>query len=121
MSIPLRQRVDQLISYIQTGRIIEAMTEFYAPDASMQENLNPPTVGRDANVEREKQFLANVKVFRNFTVQAAAVEGNVSFVESAMEFQAQNGAEVKLTQVSVARWENGRIVHERFYYDSAAK
>jgi ketosteroid isomerase-like protein len=115
----IADRVADLLRYIQGGRIIEAMNEFYAEDTEMQENRNAPMRGLAANIEREKQFLAQVKEWRGFDVQATAVHGDVSFIESTMDFVATNGAEVHLEQVSVARWRNGKIVHERFYYDSA--
>jgi ketosteroid isomerase-like protein len=115
----VRQRVDQLVNYINQGRIIDAMYEFYAPDTQMQENGNPPTVGLEANVEREKQFLAGVKEWKAFTVKALAAEGDVSFMESVSEFVGTDGTPVRAEQVSVARWRDGKIVHERFYYDTA--
>ena len=115
----VKQRVQELLSYIRNGRIIEAMTEFYAPDSEMQENRNPPTKGLAANIEREKQFLANIKEWRGFNVHAVAVEGDVSLVETSMEFVATDGTTVRLEQVSVSKWRDGKIVHERFYYDSA--
>jgi ketosteroid isomerase-like protein len=117
----VRDRVDALVEYIKTGRILDAMTEFYAPDSQMQENANPPTVGLAANIEREKQFLSYVKVWKAFTVKALAVEGDVSFMESTIDFTGQDGSEVHMEQVSVATWKDGKIVHERFYYDSAKK
>ena len=115
----VRQRVDQLVQYINQGRIIDAMYEFYAPDTQMQENGNAPTAGLEANVEREKQFLAGVKEWKGFTARALAAEGDVSFMESVVEFTATDGSPVRMEQVSVARWRDGKIVHERFYYDSA--
>jgi ketosteroid isomerase-like protein len=117
----VRSRVDSLIEYIKTGRILDAMTEFYATDTQMQENANPPTKGLAANIEREKQFLAQVKVWKGFEVKAVAVEGDVAFMESTIDFIAQNDQPVHLEQVSVTRWKDGKIVHERFYYDSAKK
>ena len=117
----VRERVNGLVEYIQTGRILEAMTEFYAPDVQMQENANPPAVGLAANIEREKQFLANVKEWKGFAVKALAAEGDVSLMESTIDFVAQNGADVHIEQVSVARWKDGKIVHERFYYDASKK
>jgi ketosteroid isomerase-like protein len=117
----VRDRVNGLVEYVQTGRILEAMTEFYAPDVQMQENANPPVVGLAANVEREKQFLANVKVWKGFAVKALAADGDVSFMESTIDFVAQDGADVHIEQVSVARWRDGKIVHERFYYDASKK
>lgn len=117
----VRDRVNGLVEYIQTGRILEAMTEFYAPDVQMQENANPPAVGLAANIEREKQFLANVKEWKGFAVKALAAEGDVSLMESTIDFVAQNGADVHIEQVAVARWKDGKIVHERFYYDASKK
>jgi ketosteroid isomerase-like protein len=117
--LKIADRVAELLRYIQSGRIIEAMNEFYAEDTVMQENRNVPTRGLAANIEREKQFLSQVKEWRGFEATATAVNGDVSFIESTMDFVATNGAEVHLEQVSVARWRDGKIVSERFYYDSA--
>jgi ketosteroid isomerase-like protein len=117
--LKIADRVAELLRYIQSGRIIEAMNEFYAEDTVMQENRNVPTRGLAANIEREKQFLSQVKEWRGFEATATAVNGDVSFIESTMDFVATTGAEVHLEQVSVARWRDGKIVSERFYYDSA--
>ena len=116
----VRDRANALVEYISTGRILEAMTEFYAPDVQMQENANPPTVGLQANVEREKQFLSYVKEWKGFAVKALAADGDVSLMESTIDFVGQDGKDVHMEQVSVARWKDGKIVHERFYYDTGA-
>jgi hypothetical protein len=63
----VRERLDQLIGHIRSGRIMEAMTEFYDESAIMGE----PAYGQDVQVE----------------------------------------------QVAVAKWKDGKIVHERFYYN----
>jgi hypothetical protein len=117
----VRDRVVSLVEYIKTGRILDAMTEFYSTDTQMQENANPPTKGLEANIEREKQFLAQVKVWKGFEVKGLAVENDVAFMESTIDFVNQQDKPVHMEQVSVTRWKDGKIVHERFYYDSAAK
>ena len=119
----LRDRVEGLLDYIRAGRILEAMEEFYAPDVAMRENANPPTVGLAENIERERQFLAQVREWRAFDVRAVGVDEarGVTLVENRVEFVATSGATVTIEQVSVARWRDGKIVEERFYYDTAAK
>ena len=114
----LQQRLNNLFDYIRQGKIIDAMSEFYDNDTVMQDNANPPTKGLAANIEREKQFLSGVKEWKGFTVTASGVGDNVTFYESAMDYIATNGQPVHLEQVSVAKWRNGKIVHERFYYDT---
>ncbi len=116
----LQQRLNDMFGYIRQGKIIEAMNEFYDKDTVMQDNANPPTKGLAANIEREKQFLSGVKEWRGFNVTATGVGDNVTFYEGTMDFIATNGQPVHLEQVSVAKWRNGKIVHERFYYDTGA-
>lgn len=119
----LRNEVDNLIEHIKTGKILEAMDRFYADNLTMQENRNPPTVGKAANIEREKQFLAMVKEWQKTDIAAVAVEGTpddgVSFVEYSFDFISIENKPVRYEQVSVQRWKHGKIVSERFYYDTA--
>lgn len=117
----LQQRLNDLFGYIRQGKIIEAMTEFYDKDTVMQDNANPPTKGLAANIEREKQFMSGVKEWKGFTVTTSGVGDNVTFYESTSDFVTTGGVPVHLEQVSVAKWKNGKIVHERFYYDMGKK
>ena len=117
----LQQRLNDLFGYIRKGKIIEAMNEFYDKNTKMQENVNPPTVGLAANVERENQFMSGVKEWKGFNVTASGVGDSVTFYECNLDFIATSGQPVHMEQVVVAKWKNGKIVHERFYYDTGAK
>jgi SnoaL-like domain len=117
----LQHRLNDLLDYIRQGKIIEAIQEFYDKNAAMQENTNPPTVGQAANVEREKQFMSSVKEWKGFNVTALGVGDDATFYECNIDFIATNGQPVHMEQVVVAKWKNGRIVHERFYYDTGKK
>ena len=119
-STNLQQRLDSLFGYIRQGKIIEAMNEFYDKDTVMQDNANPPTKGLAANIEREKQFMSGVKEWKGFNVTAQDVGDNVTFYECNLDFIATSGQPVHMEQVVVAKWKNGKIVHERFYYDTGA-
>lgn len=116
----LQQRLADLFSYIRQGKIIEAMSEFYDKETVMQDNANPPTKGMAANIEREKQFMSGVKEWKGFNVTGSAVGDNVTFYECNLDFIATSGQPVHMEQVVVAKWKNGKIVHERFYYDTGA-
>jgi hypothetical protein len=114
-------RVNELQQWIGQGRILDAMNEFYAPQVTMQENASPPTVGLHANIEREKTFLSYVKVWKGYTVKALGTDekAGTALIESTIDFVNQQDQHVHMAQVSVQRWEDGKIVHERFYYDTA--
>ena len=115
-------RIHELLDYVRQGRIIDAMHEFYADDAAMQENNSPPTVGLAANVEREKQFLAGVKSFTSFEAESVAVDATrgKTAVQSTLVFQGVDGKTYRSDQVAVQTWRDGKIAHEKFYYDGGA-
>jgi len=116
----LQQRLQDLLNHVRQGKIIEAMNEFYDKDTVMQDNANPPTKGLAAKIEREKQFMSGVKEWKGFTVTASGVGDNVTFYESTSDFVTTGGVPAHLEQVAVANWKNGKIVHERFYYDTGS-
>ncbi len=116
-TINLQDRLEDLFSYIREGRILDAMNEFYAEDTSMQENSLPPTVGREANYEREKQFLSMVKEWTGFEVTAKGVGDDVTFYETVMDWVTTDDTPVHVEQVVVSKWNNGKITHERFYHN----
>ena len=120
-TITTAQRVEQLKEYINEGRILEAMDEFYHQDVVMQENSEEPTRGLAANIEREKEFLSIVSQWNWTKWHATAVSEtpdgeNVSFVEYSFEFVNTQGETVVYEQATVQRWRDGKIISERFYH-----
>lgn len=117
-STDIRSRVNELIDYINNGKIIEAMNEFYADSVEMQENSEPPTKGLQANIEREKQFLSIVKEWHWTKWHATAIneDEGVSFLEYSFNFTNTDGDPVTYEQAVVQRWKDGKITSERFYH-----
>jgi hypothetical protein len=110
-------RINELLDYIRNGRIIEAMHEFYAENAVMEEPAYGKTIGLEANVKREGKFLEGVAEFKKFEATPAVGE-NFSSYENVMEWTSTDGQEVRIEQVAVQHWRDGKIVHERFYYNT---
>lgn len=115
--IDLKTRLEDLFDYIRNGRIMDAMNEFYADDVIMTEPAYGDTAGLAANLQREQQFVDSVKEFKNFEVTAQGVGDDVTFYENVMDWINTDGQAVHVEQLVVARWKDGKIVHERFYYN----
>ena len=67
-------------------------------------------------VIKAKKFVDSVKEWKGFDVVSSGTGDDVSFYEHTMDWVTQDGTEVHVEQVAVARWKHGKIVHERFYY-----
>ena len=117
-TINLQDRLEDLFCYIRKGLILDAIHEFYAKEAVTQENNLPPTLGREANLEREKQFLSTVKEWQRFDVTAKGVGEDVTFYETVMDWVTTDDTPVHVEQVVVAKWRDGKIIHERYYHNS---
>jgi len=109
----LSNKLDQMVLQ---GQALEGFDEFYADEVSMQENSDPPFLGKELNRKREEEFFASVQEIHNFARLSTATEGDLSFSEWDMDVTLKNGFRMKASQVSVRRWRDGKIVSERFYY-----
>jgi ketosteroid isomerase-like protein len=114
-----RERVQELVGYVQAGRIPEAIERFYADGATMQENRQPPTVGKAANLARELAFGDSVERWHEVTVRSIAVDGDQVLIEWVFEYTTREGQRIRMEEVAQQTWRDGKIVRERFFYDSA--
>ena len=112
----VRDRVQQLVARAEQWKILEAMQEFYADNVVMQDNLNAPTIGLEANLERERAFVASVTKVNEMRAEAVIVDGNRAVINWRQDLVV-NGQRLTFDQLSLQLWENGKIVHERFVYD----
>jgi ketosteroid isomerase-like protein len=112
------QELDKLVNDdVLSGKAMEAFEKYYAEDVVMQENSEEPRRGKAANRKAEEEFFASVEAFNGGSVKASAVNGDVSFSEWEMDITFKGGHRVKMSQVAVRHWKNGKIVHERFFYN----
>ena len=116
MESDLEARERELNEMIVARKHSEAFEKFYADDCEMQENSDPPTRGKDANRERERQFFAILDEFHSIELKASAVGDDVSFSEWRNEMTLEGIGRVTTEQTTVRRWKNGQVVSERFYY-----
>ena len=120
MSVTIRDQVEGLIAQVEQGKVLEAFEEYYAEDVEMQENANPPTVGKAANREREKAFLANIATVHESRANAILVDGDRAVIEWVADFTNTEGTRLRIEQTALQTWKGGKVAHERFYYDSAS-
>ena len=107
----------QLNDDVLSGKIMDAFEKYYADDVVMQENSEEPRVGKAANRKAEEDFMSSVEAFNGGKVTASAVNGDVSFSEWEMDITFKGGKRVTMSQVAVRKWKNGKVAHERFFYN----
>lgn len=110
-------RLDDLLGYVAQGRIMDAMREFYAEEVVMEEPMYGRTEGLAANLVREEGFVSSIAEFKGFDVVRKAIGEESAFYENTMDWIGVDGKTYHIEQVAVQQWKDGKIVHERFYYN----
>jgi ketosteroid isomerase-like protein len=118
--MPSRQTVQEFITLVEQGHYVEAIEQFYAPDASMQENSQPPRKGRDRLVAYERAVIAACSAMRTLPVESWLVDGDHVVIHWVFEFTRLSGKMMRIDELAHQRWEGDKIVEERFFYDPVA-
>ncbi len=111
-----RNHVQAVIDGILAGKILETFDAYYAEDVVMSENRKDERIGKAANREYEIKFLENVQEFHGATVGRVIVEGDDAAVEWSFDVTFKGGNRVKMEQVAVQTWKEGKIIREDFYH-----
>lgn len=112
----LLEKIADLNDLILQGKMMEAFEKYYHEAVVMQENENPPTIGKDANREREEAFMSSVTEFRGASPLKVAVGENVTMVQWHYDYTHSEWGVRNYVQISVQEWKNGKIIKEQFFY-----
>jgi ketosteroid isomerase-like protein len=117
-TMTIAERIADLNSMILEGKILDAFDKHYAQDVVMADNFNDNRTGFDACRQFEVDFVNNLTDFRGAEVLDVSVDENtgIAFVKWHFDYSHKEWGVMDYVQVAVQRWENGRIVHERFIY-----
>lgn len=117
--MPNRDRVQDLIKYVERGDFPQAIERFYDAAAEMRDNLSVPTIGRDANVERERSFKEYIATIHESTAKSVVIDGDRVVIHWILDFTGKDGKRSRFDQLAYQQWRGDRIVEERFVYDPA--
>jgi hypothetical protein len=115
-NLSIENSINHLNSLLQDGKLLEGFELYYDDEVVMQENEMEPTVGKQANREREKKFLSDITEFRGAKALHVATGDNVSYVTWHFDYTHKEWGVRNYTQVSVQHWKNGKIIKEQFFY-----
>lgn len=117
--MPSPQRIDAFVAMVESGSHVEAIEDFYHPEATMQENLNPPRVGRMLLIEHERKALAGMKEIRSRKVGPVLVDGDQVMINWVFDSTDLKGRSRTIDEIACQTWQGERILRERFYYAPA--
>ena len=112
----ISKKINDLNSLILEGKAMEAFEKYYHEDVIMQENQMDPTIGKEANRQREREFFNAVTEFRGAEARKIALGKDLSMVEWHYDYTHRDWGNRNYTQIAVQEWKDGLIIKETFYY-----
>lgn len=114
------ERANAMNKMAAEGQMMEALKTYYHEDSIKVEGTGDVTEGLEANLKFHEEWLSSIKEFHGSGITAAAEDpsnGKV-MMESWVDITFQDGTRMKMEEVEVQTWEDGKIKHIRFYYDT---
>lgn len=117
----LLEQAQHLQELAHGPQILEAVDTYYADDVQIVEATGETARGRETQKERIREWQSMLKAVHGSTppviaAHETAAGTGVVFVETSDDLEFADGTRMVVDEVAVQRWEDGKVVHERFYY-----
>lgn len=117
--MPTREVVDAFVKLVVDGKFMEAISAYYHPDATAQENGAEPRRGREAMLANETAVLKMFKM-QTHPEPAVLVDGDRVAIQWTFDMTDPSGVVRRMEEVALQEWEGDQIKTERFFYDPVA-
>lgn len=116
--MPSAATITRFVQLVTAGHFVEAMTEFYAPEATAQENCAAPRVGLPALIAHERATLAAFPRVEASCPTPPLICGDRAVIHWRFSFHDAAGRSTVLEELAYQTWRGEQLVAERFFYDS---
>ena len=117
--MPTRERVMAFVDAVVNGDHVDAISNYYTEDATMQENLSAPRKGRESLMDHESKALSRLSEMRTHPPKAVLIDGDRVAIHWMFDAVSADGSVRRLIEISLQNWIGDRIAAEQFFYDSA--
>ncbi|WP_296600442.1 nuclear transport factor 2 family protein [Phenylobacterium sp.] len=115
--MPSRETAMAFVNQVLRGDHVEAIRDWYAEDASMQENQDAPRVGRDVLMAGEAQMLARQAEVKTELVSPVVVDGDRVAIHWRFTFTSKKGHVNSFEEIAWQEWRGDKVWREVFFYD----
>jgi len=106
--------LEKLIAFIAEGKPMEAFEEFYHEDLEKTDLDGITVSGKDKNRQVGQELLSKVQTLRDFSAIGKVIKDDRSFLVWSLDFDHADNGPVKVVEVAIQDWKDGKIIRERF-------
>ncbi len=111
----VKDSLRELNSLVEQNKLIEAMDKFYDENIIKYENEGPPIKGLKTYKQEVQDFIKSTTSYFA-EVKNVIASDDITVTEWHYKFYNKNNGSLDYSQVTLQRWKNGKIIHERHHY-----
>lgn len=112
----IKEQVQKMDAIVSKGAIVEAVKEFFAPDAITSDYGNGGTTGKPAMIEKMEGFAGSIANVNGIEHHYTIVDGNVSASEFTFDFDMKDGSKIYWHEIIRRVWNtDGKVVREEYF------
>lgn len=115
MEKKLQELLSDMNEMVTNGKLMEAAEMYYAPNIKTVEFDGRVTDGKQAAMNKLRDFVAFIQKANEIKLLRSASDGNVSFAEYILDLDMKDGSKVYLHEIVRSIWENGKVKEERYF------
>ena len=115
--MPTQKTLEEFIKAVEQGPTDLAMEQFYAYNASIQENEDEPRFGKAKLLEHERKMLGKTQKLKVKCIRPYFMEGDKVIIRWQFRMEWKNHTVSELDELVYQEWEGEKIKREKFFYD----
>ena len=113
-----KQTVKAFHLLLKQDKMLESMEHFYDENVQVQENNDPPRIGKALALKTESDNLKRIN-WMTIELKNVVIDTKQGLVlgEMKIDFENKKGEKKRLNEAFVQHWKDNKIIFERFYYN----
>ena len=113
----LKSTVKSFQNLLKQDKTLDAIEQFYDAHVQVQENNDPPRIGKATALTHESENLKRTK-WMNIEFKSTVIDTKRGLVlgEMQVDFENLKGEKKRLNEAFVQHWKDNKVVFERYYY-----
>lgn len=111
----LKEKVEAMDSLVLTGKFVEAVEQFFHPDAVAHSAQADRKNGKELKIESLKTFFKGIKQINHIQLHSYAVGDQVTMSEFTFQFTSIYGSPITWNEVIRRRWKDGLVYDEKYF------
>jgi len=108
----LLSRMDAMVS---KGQIVDAVDEFFSPDAETLDFDGTKTHTKAEMLEKMSGFVGAIENVNGITLHHSVANDKVSMSEYTFDFDMKDGSSILWHEIIRREWENGKVINEQYF------